>query len=140
MTLLVVHAATTWFMVGLIWTVQLVHYPLFASVGKDSFNDFEARHTRRIGALLTIPAPAEIATGAALVWSRPTSVPLWLVLASGAALAVIWVMTALVHAPLHSRLSREPEPGDVDRLVRSNWWRTGLWTARGAAVATMLAL
>ena len=31
--LLAAHAAATWALVGLIWTVQVVHYPLFALVG-----------------------------------------------------------------------------------------------------------
>jgi hypothetical protein len=74
------------------------------------------------------------------VWSRPPGIPLWLVLGAGAVLAAIWIMTAVVQAPLHVRLSRSPDAADIRLLVRSNWWRTGLWTVRGAAVATMLAL
>ena len=35
---LIIHAAATWFMVGLIWFVQIVHYPMFANVGRDSFD------------------------------------------------------------------------------------------------------
>ena len=31
--LLLVHAASTLFMAGVIWFVQVVHYPLMASVG-----------------------------------------------------------------------------------------------------------
>ena len=33
--LLLLHAAATLFMTGLIWFVQVVHYPLFARVGED---------------------------------------------------------------------------------------------------------
>ena len=140
MTVLIVHVVATWFMVGLIWTVQLVHYPLFSSVGSGAFDEYEARHTRRMGALLAFPAPLEIITGAALAWSRPPGIPLWLVLGAGAVLAAIWIMTAVVQAPLHVRLSRSHDAADIRLLVRSNWWRTGLWTVRGAAIATMLAL
>ena len=32
MALLLVHLAATWFLAGLIWVIQLVHYPLFAAV------------------------------------------------------------------------------------------------------------
>ena len=46
-SLLAVHAAATWALVGLIWTVQLVHYPLFAQVGADTFRSYHARHTQR---------------------------------------------------------------------------------------------
>jgi hypothetical protein len=34
---LVLHLATTLLMVGLIWLVQIVYYPLFARVGDSSF-------------------------------------------------------------------------------------------------------
>jgi hypothetical protein len=41
-----VHLAATAAMVGLIWFVQVVHYPLFASVGADEFVAYENAHTR----------------------------------------------------------------------------------------------
>ena len=36
--LLLVNAATTLFMVGVIWFVQSVHYPLFSRVGEAAFS------------------------------------------------------------------------------------------------------
>lgn len=138
MILLVVHGAATWFMVGLIWVIQVVHYPLFRQVGEDSFLEYERGHTRRMGAVLAVPAISEILTAAALVFVRPDDVPLWLVLAAGAVLAGIWIMTGLVQAPLHGRLSVGYSAELIDRLVSSNWWRTIGWTIRGALVALML--
>ena len=138
MTLLVVHAAATWFMAGLIWVIQVVHYPLFRRVGEDAFLEYEREHTRRMGAVLAVPAIAEILTAAALVFVRPEDVPLWLVLAAGAVLAGIWIMTGLVQAPLHGRLSSRYSAELVDRLVSSNWWRTIGWTVRGVLVAVMV--
>ena len=44
--LLVVHLAATAAMCGLIWFVQVVHYPLFAGVGDDGFTAYEQRHQR----------------------------------------------------------------------------------------------
>ncbi|MGB0385973.1 MAG: hypothetical protein ACPGWR_14225 [Ardenticatenaceae bacterium] len=35
--LLLIHTATTLSLVGLIWTIQLVHYPLFEQVGLDTY-------------------------------------------------------------------------------------------------------
>ena len=140
MTLLIVHAAATWFMAGLIWTIQIVHYPLFRRVGPDAFPHYEAGHTTRIGALLAVPAPIEVLTAAALVWSRPAGVPMWLVLLGGTLLAAAWIMTALVQVPLHRRLSTDPAPAVMQRLTASNWWRTAAWTGRAAAAAVMLDL
>lgn len=50
-----VHAASTMAMVGLIWTVQVVHYPLFESVGAEAYPNYQSRHIDRIGAVLVVP-------------------------------------------------------------------------------------
>lgn len=138
MTLLVIHAGVTWFMVGLIWTIQSVHYPLFALVGADSLPTYEAAHTRRVAWLLSVPAAVEVLTGAALVWARPPGVSLALVLLAGAILAALWVVTALVQVPLHRRLTGPAPASEIERLVRTNWLRTGGWTLRGVLVAWLL--
>lgn len=44
--LLLAHAASTLAMTGVIWFVQVVHYPLFAAVGRKGFAAFEASHRR----------------------------------------------------------------------------------------------
>jgi hypothetical protein len=124
-------------MVGLIWMVQTVNYPLFLRVPASQFAGYERGHTRRMGSLLAIPAGVEVVTAAALVWVRPDGVGLGLVLGSGALLAGIWIMTALVQAPLHSRLTARHAPDLIRRLILSNWWRTGSWTVRGVLVAAM---
>lgn len=138
--LLVVHAAATWFMVGLIWTIQVLHYPLFLKVGIREFVSYEQAHTKRTGALLAIPATIEVLTAGALVWLRPADVGLALVLVAGTLLAAIWVMTALVQVPLHRRLVASHDRAVIRSLVASNWWRTGAWSLRGLLVAWMLLL
>lgn len=136
--LLIVHVAVTWFMVGLIWMIQTVHYPLYAAVGTDVFPQYEREHMRRMGGLLIVPATLEIVTAAVLVGVRPEGVPIWLVLVAGVLLAAIWIMTALVQAPIHRRLSSGFDPSLVENLIHSNWWRTAAWSLRGGLVAAML--
>lgn len=125
-------------MVGLIWVVQLVLYPAFRFVPWESFAAFEAAHTRRMGLLLAVPAPVEIVTGALLVWERPSTVPAALVLVAGAILAALWIVTALVQAPIHGKLSGGKDAALIERLISSNRVRTGLWTVRGGLVIVML--
>ena len=135
--MLLAHAAATWFMVGLIWFIQVVHYPLFSSVGDDRFDDYHRQHSRRLSLLLGVVAVVEVVTAAALLWALPDSRAL--VLVAGALLAMIWIITATVQVPQHARL----RPGDhagVARLVAGNWVRTALWTVRGLLVMWMLTL
>lgn len=39
------NAASTLMMTGVIWFVQVVHYPLFAEVGRAEFAQYEASHS-----------------------------------------------------------------------------------------------
>lgn len=41
------HAGATWFMTGLIWFVQIVHYPLMGAVPGDAFRVYQELHQRR---------------------------------------------------------------------------------------------
>jgi hypothetical protein len=128
------HGAVTWLMVGLIWTIQVVHYPLFASVGAESFRQYEAGHTRRMSRLLVLPASAEVVLAAAVFALWPDA----LTFAAGALLAAIWVMTAMVHAPLHGRLALGFDHDAITALTKANWWRTVAWTARGFLAAAII--
>ncbi len=138
MSILVLHVVSTWFMVGLIWTIQTVHYPLFSFVGESSFEEFEDGHTTRMGLLLAAPASLEVLTGGLLVWFRPEQLSLGLVLLGGAILAALWLVTLLVHVPLHRSLSMGWSEEGISRLVSSNWVRTTGWTLRGLLILFMV--
>ena len=45
---LLVNAAATWFLTGLIWVVQVVHYPLFSYADRSAYPAFAAAHGRLI--------------------------------------------------------------------------------------------
>jgi hypothetical protein len=40
--------------------------------------------------------------------------------------------------PLHEKLAQGYSSAIIDRLVRSNWWRTIAWTLRGLSLAVPL--
>jgi len=121
-------------LVGLIWLIQLVHYPLFARVGADTFADYHAAHSRLItlivAPLMLIELVAAFAATQAPEASMSTPL-LWLGL--GLAIAV-WLVTMLVSVPQHNVLSQGFNADAHARLVSTNWLRTLAWTARGALV------
>ena len=122
-------------MIGLIWFVQVVHYPLFAWVGETQFVDYEQRHTVRTG---WVVGPFMLAEAATATWIAVTSESMlaWIGLFL---LAAIWVLTAAVQVPLHGALNREWNEESHRRLVASNWGRTLIWSARGPVALFMLA-
>lgn len=135
-----VHVAATWFMVGLIWTIQVVHYPLFAAVGRPSFPAYEADHTRRMGLLLAVPWGFETVSAVWLVVAAPADVP-WALPAVGLALsAAVVLVTVVVAVPAHQRLAEGYVAAAHRRLVRSNWVRTVAWSARGGVALAIVYL
>ena len=53
--LLLACLASTLFMTGLIWFVQVVHYPLFDRVGAARFVPYHAAHSRRTSWVVAAP-------------------------------------------------------------------------------------
>ena len=131
------HGAATLAMVGFMWTIQLVHYPLIAAVPAEARPAYVAGHQRRVVATLLLFAPAEVVTAASLAFVEH-DLPAWLWFGSGTVLAALWVGTGAWFAQLHGRLA---DGGDVvDLLVRTNWLRTVGWSLRGVAAVAMLAI
>lgn len=136
--LLLVHVAATLCMTGLIWYVQIVHYPLFAEVGAAVSARYEQRHVALTTWVVGPPLLVEAGTGLLLVPFRPAYVPeraLWVGLGL---LLVIWVSTALLQIPCHRKLGFGFDAAVHRRLVRSNWLRTAGWTARSVLVLWMV--
>lgn len=129
-----VQLAATWAMVGVIWMVQLVQYPLFAHAGASDFARFHAGHSVRITWVVAPLMALELATAAWLVVARPAWIPA-VEAQAGLALAVgTWASTGLVQVPQHARLACGFDGGVHRRLVAGNWLRTLLWSLRGALV------
>jgi sterol desaturase/sphingolipid hydroxylase (fatty acid hydroxylase superfamily) len=68
----VANLAATWFMVGLIWFVQVVHYPLFAAVpAGEPFAAYHRQHVRRTTWVVAPVMLVELVTAVALLLARP---------------------------------------------------------------------
>ena len=139
-TLLIANLISTWYMVGLIWMVQIVHYPLFAKVGSEQFVGYQVSHQTLTILVVGPPMLIEIVTAVLLIWIRPAAIPAWAVFAALGLLAVVWVSTAFLQVPCHEKLTEGFDASVHWRLVASNWIRTICWTGRGVLVAWMLSI
>ena len=130
------HAIATLMMGGLIWFVQIVHYPMFANVGAEAFSNYERIHqqrtTRVVGPLMLVELVTAVwiaLAGFAAFW------PAWI----GVGLVgLLWLSTAAVQVPLHRRLSGGYDAAVGRALVRTNWLRTIAWSGRGGLAVWML--
>jgi len=131
-TLLVMaHLVSTLLMVGMIWTVQLVHYPLMALVGADRFVAYEASHAPRMAATVMLPWSVQGVTTVGLLVASPPGVSRGLVWAAAVAAAIPVAVTVLASVPAHARLSDGFDPAVHRRLVTTNWLRTAAWSTHG---------
>ncbi len=131
LTIFLTQVFSTWFLVGLIWTIQVVHYPLFGAVGADRFVSYEAAHSRLITLVVAPMMFVELAGSVALVMSRPLETPAWIAWIGLFLVVIIWCSTAFVQVPVHARLAAGFDAEAHAQLVSTNWIRTVAWSIRG---------
>ena len=140
-TLIVVHCAATLFIVGLIWTIHYVHYPLFAYVGETTYVDFQDANVERIGKLLFAPWLIEAVTLAGVLalaflgghktWRVPAIV-------NGAAMAVVLVISGFWSAPAHGKLANGFDQSVHQQLMTANLIRSLAWSICGICAIWLL--
>jgi hypothetical protein len=133
-----INLASTWALVGLIWTIQVLHYPLFKQVGAAAFPAYHSAHNQRITPLVLVLMLAELLTALALLAEHPAAMPSWAAWLGASLVGLIWVSTALLQVPYHGQLSVGFSEGAHQGLVLSNWLRTLAWTVRGALLMWVL--
>lgn len=136
-------------MVGMIWVIQVLHYPSLGKAGKLTFETeneaiydaLQSQHVDRIGNLLIVPWLTEGITLLVILWialfGRDTlaRVP---ALINGAAMAVILAISGFWSAPAHGKLLDRFDPDVYDRLMTANLVRTMAWTICGVAAVWSL--
>ena len=128
------NVGSTLFMVGLIWFVQIVHYPLFHAVGAAGFSAYEKSHQDLTTRVVMPVMLLEIATACLLLRWGPEGMSLELVWLGVVLIATVWLLTFLVQVPQHGLLASGYDEAVVTKLVAGNWWRTWAWTLRGCLV------
>ena len=126
------HLFATFAMTGIIWFVQIVHYPMLARLPQENFAALEREHCDRTGFVVAPPMLVEAFT---LVWLlfRGFHSPLFLFTA--ALLGVVWISTFTLQVPAHRALLQGWNEPAHRRLVFTNWIRTTAWTLRAVILA-----
>ena len=126
--MLIIHLIATSVMVGVIWIIQLVHYPSFHFIELKQYTTFQRFHMSRISYVVIPAMLTELFTIILIVISMDQIDTL--VLASAILLMFIWLMTAVFFSGVHQKLTLGYDQIVVDKLVKLNWGRTLLWTLR----------
>jgi len=133
------HLFATLTMTGVIWMVQIVHYPLFAKVGAEDFGSYHTDHTRLISFVVLPLMIIEAGTAVILAVQPPRGVPSWAAWTGLALVGLIWATTFLHSVPRHGLLAHGFDPRVHAELVAGNWVRTLGWTMRSGLLLFVLA-
>ena len=125
-------------MVGMIWTVHVVHYDLFPLVGTEAWDAYEHAHVDRIGQVLFGPWLIEGLCVLILLFAHNKRMRC-LALLSAFLMLFILIDTAAFSAPAHGVLLNHWDQQTYDELMIVNQIRAWLWTAKGVVAIWMLA-
>jgi hypothetical protein len=136
---LLANTAATLIMVGLIWFVQRVHYPLLAKFEVGQQREVGNDHQRRTSQVVALPMLIEGVSTLVLLVDRPEQVTLVLPWLGAFLLAISLGSTIFLSVPLHQKMVDQPSAEIGVKLVATNWPRTVSWTLRGVVCLVMCA-
>ena len=131
-TFLFIHVFVSLVLLGLIWTVQLVHYPSFHFVEESHFVSFEAHHTFSISLIVLPLMIVELVSAFIILFEQNNT----LLVLNFTAVILIWLATFTLSVPCHKILSKGKSTEAIDRLVKTNWIRTILWSLKTGFIIT----
>jgi len=137
LSILLANVVSTLFLVGLIWMVQVVHYPLFDDVGEQNYVSYQQRHQSSITYIVAPVMLIELVAAISLLWFPIEGISKSFVYIGIGLVALIWLSTAFIQVPCHEKLVKGFDPAAYKWLVNSNWIRTIAWSARGVLVTWM---
>ena len=121
-----VHFLSTSLMVGIIWVIQLLHYPAFNFIKESDYVEFQHFHMQRISFIVVPVMILELFTAFMLVYYiRSNLLILCMII-----LLFIWLITFVFFTKLHQSLLDGYNKTIVDKLVKINWSRTILWSLK----------
>ena len=122
------HLIFTSIMTGVIWVIQVVHYPSFHFIEKELYTAFQKFHMNKISIIVIPIMLAELITGMMLFLDKSSKSPFLII--SFVILVLIWLITGVFFSKAHNELMTGYQELVVNQLVVMNWIRTLLWTLR----------
>lgn len=132
------HFSLTLYMTGLIWLVQVIHYPLFKLVSESTFPDYHRTHIQKTSFVIAIPMILEMITAFYLISKDETYRSNPFFLTASLLLALIWAVTFFISVPNHNVLSKGLNDQALTTLIKTNWIRTVAWSLRAFLLFSLL--
>lgn len=129
---------SSFMMIGIVWLQQLINFPLFTLVPKESFSVYHQAHLNRSQWLIAPLMLVEVLSAAfLLIWPIP-QVSYYLYLINFLLIVLIWLETFLMQWPLQKKLRKEHSLVTIERLIKLNRLRAITWSCHGAVLIAIL--
>lgn len=135
--ILLVQVLTTWTLLGILWFVQVVHYPLFRRI-KENFVQYERANLRKTAALLLPLLFIDLITNVMLVISLEKGPYTFLISFALAMNIITWFSAFFFQIEQHHELSMHFSKNIIHKLVKTNWVSTIAWTVKAALIFTLV--
>ncbi len=132
--LFLVHIASTLFLTGVIWIIQLVQYPFFPHINPENFTKYHDDYRFWITPIVAPPMLIELLTSIFLLFYPPANIDPKLIWCGLILTIIIWTSTFFLQVPLHEKLARGFDSQAAANLVNTNWIRTAAWNLRSLLV------
>ncbi|QHT65418.1 hypothetical protein GXP67_01370 [Rhodocytophaga rosea] len=131
MLLLVLNLVVSAVLTGLIWFVQIVHYPLFLKIPATAFKDFQMQHMHTTTQVVSVPMLVELLLSIGLLTATYPGKSTFTHYCVFVCIVIIWLVTFFISVPIHNQLVLLGyNESLIKQLVTTNWLRTFAWTLR----------
>ncbi len=125
---LLINLFSAFAMTGIIWLIQLTHYPSFRYVEMKAWPQFHTFHT---GSITLVVAPlmmAQLLSSITLLFSPLFLNYKFLLIINLALVCVVFIATAFISVPIHNKIAEFFDSSLIESLILTNWIRTISWT------------
>jgi hypothetical protein len=129
---------TTIYMTGVIWFIQVIHYPLFKLVGNDNWKAYHSRHVQLTTIVIAGPMLIELISLGLLFYLKPIYWNNFSMIISAILILLIWVTTFFISVPIHNQLAIGFNEKSVKILVQTNWIRTISWSLKSIIIINFM--
>lgn len=129
--ILIINLAAAAYLAGLFWYLQIVHYPLFNYIDRNSFIEYNIYNQKKSAYVIFIPMLLDGVFSILLAFDSPNTIStifpvLCLLLSTG-----LWLITFSHIVPLQDKLTNDGlDKETIRKLIEMNWIRTAGWTVK----------
>ena len=102
MIIILLHAIVTFLLTGLIWVIQLVHYPMFQFLDSQAYSKAMSFHQQRISIIVVPLMLFELLSGVYLAHAQWSSLARFHSI-NIALIVIIWIHTFGLMVPFHKK-------------------------------------